>query len=234
MPSGNELYSGAINKETAEYTSPMRANKSNNYLCPFCAKDVFAKQGTKRRYHFAHAASDNPCRYYKNPGESEIHKEAKLRLKWLLENPTITIKVNRKCCKPYCGKHCKNNDEFVIENMDTNSEVAGKVLIEYRYKNEYTGGYSVADVAIIVNDEPSYIFEICNKHKTDEASRKGVCWCEIDAKTVIDKTNKLDAHSQYIEFDCIRNTSCEECGAMEVMYQDFPDNWWFGSLPEFN
>ena len=234
-------YFGAINQVTKEYVLPSYANKDENYQCPHCSKDVILKKGDIRRHHFAHKISDNPCSYYNSQGESEIHKEAKLRLKMLLETPTITISIKRKCCQPFRGKHCENIDEYVIENINENSEVVyddelciGKVFIEHRYKNEYKDGYSVADVAYIVNDKISYIFEVYNKHKTHEKDRIGKCWFELYAIDLINKTNNLDSCTQTIEFDCIRNTSCEECGSYEVMYQDFPDDWDYYDLPEFN
>ena len=76
---------GAINKTTNQYEYPKKATKTNTYACPDCKKDVILRKGEIRVPHFAHYKSDNPCTYYERPGESQIHKDAKLALKTILE-----------------------------------------------------------------------------------------------------------------------------------------------------
>ena len=86
---------GAINKTTNNYEYPKIANKSNKYKCPFCERDVIFKNGKIKQPHFAHYKSGNPCSYYEKPNETQIHKDAKLLMKTLLdiENVIIVIKV---------------------------------------------------------------------------------------------------------------------------------------------
>ena len=96
---------GAINKITGEYVYPRIANKNDTYGCPYCDKDVFPRQGKRNRWHFAHKNSDNPCNYYNHPGESQIHKDAKMLMKMLLENK-IPVSFIRACI---C---CKEHEEF--------------------------------------------------------------------------------------------------------------------------
>ena len=77
---------GAINKLNGEYVYPKTANKTDEYICPECNKDLLLCQGEIRVHHFRHKVdSINPCHHYSNPTESQIHKEAKILLKNILE-----------------------------------------------------------------------------------------------------------------------------------------------------
>lgn len=72
---------GAINKITKQYCCPILANKNDEYICPECNKSLILKQGKLRIHHFSHYKDDNPCNYYNNPSETQIHKDAKLAIK---------------------------------------------------------------------------------------------------------------------------------------------------------
>ena len=85
---------GAINKITKEYIYPKIANKNDKYICPECNKDLILKQGSIRIHHFAHAKDNQKCNYYDKPSESQIHKDAKMLLKKILEHHTTKIKNN--------------------------------------------------------------------------------------------------------------------------------------------
>ena len=77
---------GAINKLTGEYVYPKIANKKEEYICPECNKDLILCQGEIRVHHYRHKVDNvNPCHHYSNPTEAQIHKDAKLLLKDLLE-----------------------------------------------------------------------------------------------------------------------------------------------------
>ena len=83
----NILSLGAMNKITGDYVSPNLANKKDEYLCPDCNKDLILCQGNIRIHHFRHKFdSVNPCNHYSHPSESQIHKDAKLLMKTLLDN----------------------------------------------------------------------------------------------------------------------------------------------------
>ena len=86
---------GAINKNTNNYEYPKIANKLNKYKCPCCEKDVIFRNGKIKKPHFSHKKSDNPCNYYEKPNETQIHKDAKLLMKCLLDNKT-NIKTNKE------------------------------------------------------------------------------------------------------------------------------------------
>ena len=82
---------GAINRITERYESIYIACKNNSYKCPDCNKDVILRQGLINRHHFAHKKDSN-CSYYEHPNESQIHKDAKMNMKRLIENKKIIIK----------------------------------------------------------------------------------------------------------------------------------------------
>ncbi len=186
---------GAFNKNTGEYVYPKIANKKEEYMCPECNKDLILCQGTKRVHHFRHKVDAiNPCHYYNSPTETQIHKDAKMLLKSLL-NGKIPISLIRTCCV------CKKNEEFEIpETSDTSN-----IQIEYRFE---FNGQKIADVAYIDDNQIICIFEICNTHKTFSENRPEP-WFEIDAKTLIHIANNKNAPS--IQIPCIRCEKCDDC-----------------------
>jgi uncharacterized protein YcfL len=114
---------GAINKLTGEYVYPKIANKKDLYICPECNKDLILCQGEIKVYHFRHKIDRiNPCNHYNNPTESQIHKDAKLLMKTLLEKK-IKISFIRNCCS------CHKNEEYEIMKMTETS----KIELEYRF-----------------------------------------------------------------------------------------------------
>jgi len=169
---------GAINKKTGEYVYPKIANKNDEYYCPDCNKDLIICKGNIRVHHFRHKVdSINPCNHYSNPTESQIHKDAKLLLKSILEK-NLNVSFIRKCC------HCKNNEEYEIPQLTYTSSIR----LEYRF--EYNGS-KIADVAYIDNGEIISIFEICHTHKTKSENRPEP-WFEIDALSLIENVNDIN------------------------------------------
>jgi len=193
------LHLGAINKKTRKYVYPTIANKKDEYVCPDCDKCVFPRQGKVLRHHFAHKRSNNPCNYYNNPGESQIHKDGKMLIKTLLENKT-PITFIRKCC------NCPHEDEFDIPEVDENS------IIQMEHRFEYNDVTRIADVAYIDDNALLCIFEICNTHKTSSENRPtNIEWFEIDAKSIINMVNKNEIAS-LIKIPCIRDdVKCDKC-----------------------
>lgn len=191
---------GAINKTTGEYVYPKIANKKDNYICPDCNKDLILCQGEIRIPYFRHKVDTiNPCNHYNNPSESQIHKDAKLLLKYLLEKKT-TLTFERKCVE------CKHNEEFEIPEITDTSTIQ----LEHRF--EY-GGLKIADVAYLDDNEIFCIFEICNTHKTCSENRPEP-WFEINAEELIRMANNDDFTS--LKIPCIRCEKCEECVKLEI------------------
>lgn len=208
---------GAINKTTNNYEYPKIANKVNKYKCPFCDKDIIFRNGKIKQPHFAHYKSENPCSYYEKPNETQIHKDAKLLMKTLLDNKR-PINIYRRCY--YCyGEKCDSDDSFInyfddeIEyflNLKTDNYNDNKSYIEYKFN--YNNSQKSADVALVENKKLSYIFEICYKHKTKEENRPEP-WFEIKAETLINETNlskNINEEGEF-EIECIRDYKCESC-----------------------
>ena len=186
---------GAINKLTGEYVYPKIANKKDEYICPECNKDLILCQGEIRVHHFRHKVdSINPCHHYSNPTETQIHKDAKILLKNLLERK-VPISFLRNCC---C---CKKNEEFEIPEITETS------VIQLEYRFEYNG-VKIADVAYIDNNEILCIFEICNTHKTCSENRPEP-WFEMNAETLIKIANDNTLSS--LQIPCVRCEKCDEC-----------------------
>jgi hypothetical protein len=199
---------GAINKFTNDYEYPKIATKGKNkYKCPSCDKDVIFKKGLIKKPHFAHYKSDNPCFYYDKPSESQIHKDAKLLMKSLLDNKK-EICITREC--NYCEQrnHCYNEGVHydIYDEYNENT----KAFIEYKFI--HNNSKKSADVALVENDIIKYIFEICYKNKTNEENRPEP-WVEINAEDLINKINSGEIIDEdgNISIKCIRNYKCRFC-----------------------
>jgi len=196
---------GAINKITKEYIYPKIANKDDQYICPECNKDVILKQGSIRIHHFAHSKDNQKCNYYDKPSESQIHKDAKMLLKKILENEH-NIKFIRKCNNNCCIK------KYKIPQFSDTSEI----LLEYKFN--FNNSNKFADVAYIDNNEIVCLFEIYHTNKTKENDRPEP-WFEINATELINQINNIDNNK--IKISCIRkNINCENNKILEENYID--------------
>lgn len=185
----------AVNKKTREYVYPKHANKKDEYCCPECNKDLIFHQGNIRIHHFVHKfTKSDPCNYYNHPTESQIHKNAKILLKILLDKKE-KISFIRKCC---C---CKKDEEFEIPEISETSNIQ----LEYRFEYD---GLKIADVAYIDNNEIICIFEICYTHKT-QSEKRPEPWFEIDALSFIHNANNLNNSS--LQINCLRHEKCDDC-----------------------
>ena len=196
----NHLFMGAINKASNERENPKFADKKNHYMCPSCEKDVIFKKGQIKIPHFAHKASEIKCTFYDKPSETEIHKEAKILMKSLLNNKIIMM-FHRNCSS------CEHF-EIIIINYNEND----KAVIEYKFN--YNNSNRSADVALVNDNNIKFIFEICHKNKTKECNRPEP-WVEIDATNFI---NKINENSDY-NFQCIREHKCNKCIEEEIKYK---------------
>jgi ssDNA-binding Zn-finger/Zn-ribbon topoisomerase 1 len=126
---------GAINKLTGEYVYPKIANKKDEYICPECNKDLILVQGEIRVHHFRHKVdSINPCHHYSKPTESQIHKDAKMLMKTILENKTH-IQFVRECVS------CKISSEITLP------EITEGLIITLEHRFNYEDELRIADVA---------------------------------------------------------------------------------------
>lgn len=187
---------GAKNKNTNEYIHPRIANKIDKYICIECDKDLILCKGKIRNPYFRHKnESINPCNYYSSPTETQIHKEAKMLLKYLLDNK-ISLSFIRNC------ECCKKEEIIKI------AEITHKSSIKIEHRFEYNG-LKIADVVYIDDENIKYIFEICNTNKTKNENRPEP-WFEIDAMTLINIVNNSENLSSIV-IPCIRIKRCENC-----------------------
>ena len=194
---------GAINKNTNKYEYPAIALKSNTYSCPKCERDVILKKGEIKAHHFAHYCSDNPCGYYNHPGESDIHKDAKLLLKVLLEN-RANICINKKCV---CCQHTLLINQKYTENAT--------IIDEHKF--QYNNSTKKADVACLDSSTIQCIYEIYYTHKTKDEHRPEP-WYEIDAQKLLCNSDIMNNH-KIINLYCIRKYKCNNCIERELREQ---------------
>jgi hypothetical protein len=186
---------GAINKLTRKYVSAKNANKKDKHECPDCGDDLILCQGKIKSPYYRHEADRiNPCYYYSKPSESQIHKDAKMLLKTLLENKT-NIQFIRQCVS------CKITDEINLP------EITECSIITLEHRFNYKDQLRIADVAHTFNGEIKGIYEICNKHKTCSEDRPEP-WVEIDANSLLTLAN---TNNEPLIINCIRCEKCEKC-----------------------
>jgi hypothetical protein len=206
----SHFYYGALNKLTKSYEHPSVATKKNNYICPSCNNDVIFKNGKINKPHFSHYASINPCTYYTHNGESQIHIDAKFLLKSLLDSQKYMTIYNICCCCKKRNNDTKNNAKHFMCIINDYFTDTSCVVVEYKFK--FNDTCKIADVALIDNNNITYIFEICNTHKTKDDDRPEP-WIEIDAKNLVEKFNlgTLIDKNGIIHIDNIRNFTCDKC-----------------------
>ncbi len=195
----NETFLGALIKDTKRYVYPAIAQKKVEYICPDCNKDLILCKGLKVPPYFRHNV-DSQCTYYSKPTESQIHKDAKMLLKKLLDDKVpIRIKRHLSCCD-------ENNGEFDIPEL----KPGYSIVLEHRF--DYNG-LKIADVAYI-NDKTKKIiciFEIFNTSRTRETSRSGL-WFELDARNLIEKVKNSSNIKSLVELECARLECIKCCG----------------------
>jgi hypothetical protein len=194
---------GAINKTTNGYEYPKIASKKNSYECPTCKTDVIFRKGQIKQPHFAHKKTGNSCCHYTGPSESQIHKDAKMLFKSLLENSN-KILLNRKCMK---RNICKNYEIIKINEIFDFKKHS--VVLEHQFL--HYGEKRVADIALIKDGAIEAIFEICYRNKTEEGARPEP-WFEIDAEKIINVANAESNKCEILTIDCMRSLyECADC-----------------------
>ena len=210
---------GAKDEHTGKYVHPEFANKKGKYSCLDCEKELVPVKGNVRIHHFRHKVDDNPCHYYSNPTESQIHKSAQMFMKTLLENSSIQINRSCICCKKnivlklpeipddssivleYRFEH--KFDQRLIRVNAIYDEVGSMIKFEKQVK--YTVESKIADVAMVHNETPICIFEILHTHKTRSEDRPEP-WFELDAPSLL-----MIKNTEAVILNCIREEPCSVC-----------------------
>lgn len=155
---------------------------------------MFFCKGEKISPYFRHK-NITKCKYYTNPGESQIHKDAKMMMKYILEKNNITM-------FRYCDCGCIDDHNISAQDCE---------ILEYRF--EYNGP-KVADVACIRDNKIVYIFEVYHTNKTKENARPEP-WFELNSESI------YRAAKNNFRFQCDRNVFnnkackckiCKRCG----------------------
>jgi hypothetical protein len=211
----DNLRFGAINKRTDKWEDPTQASKKNKYKCPDCEDDVVFCKGEIVRPYFRHHG-DNNCSYYGGPSESQMHKEGKEFIKFLLDKK-IPIVIVQKCkCITYNksmwgDEHYHNSkcNELLITNITEEDYINSVSKIEYSFI--YNNSKKSADVALL-NEDGSFImiFEIYNTSRTKEINRPEP-WCEINVRSMLENRDDIIEKNQY-DIRCQRNgCKCSDC-----------------------
>jgi hypothetical protein len=130
------------------------------------------------------------------------------------------ITIIRKC-PGTCGNE---PEEYEIpEISDTSS-----IIVEHRFNYN---GLKIADVAYIDNKDLVCIFEIYNKHATEEINRPE-SWFEIDAYELI---NTVNSDSDKISINCIRRSACKDCELVSCLRcNEYKPRWLLNLNPVDN
>ena len=192
---------GALTSE-GEYISPETASKHISYKCPECERDVVFKKGKINRPHFAHKKSSDPCTYYTSrPSETQKHKEAKFRLKFLIDKG-INISINKIICSS-----CKKSKII-------NLEYHGGSFCQIEHRFEINGQKKIADLAYIDSSKNiSFILEVLHTHKTIESARPEP-WFELGADDILQRLEIYGDDCELCTFKCLREcnyTPCNDC-----------------------
>lgn len=191
---------GAINQGTQRYEYPGMASKGNCYACPGCGKRAVFRQGKIKRPHFAHVASScHRCSYFTSTSPTQVHNDAKLLVKMLLESKR-TIHI-RRACTCYLAP-------MVVLSLTPDMYVGNiEIRLEYCYHHP-DGSRRFADVAWLQDGVLRYVFEIHYSNKTQEYSREGTDWYEFDADALL---RVADTSTDELTFTCTRVLPCIHC-----------------------
>ncbi|RKU31513.1 hypothetical protein C6497_01575 [Candidatus Poribacteria bacterium] len=190
--------------------APKTAEKGKHYFCPGCQDTVILKKGEVKAAHFAHKASKT-CNQ-----ETIVHKTAKNLIVKMISDwkagKTESPKLRRKCGFKfdfglYGEKTC---EETCDQPMPDKVEQA---VTEYRMSNGF-----IADVALMVENEPALAIEIRVTHAVDEnkAHSLSVPFIELDGHTVLEKPNHFDP----IRDNKLNPFTCNTCKHAEPKFED--------------
>ena len=200
---------GAINKDTLNYELPCKAIKTHKYKCVDCDKDLILCKGNIKKAYFRHLPDKNlPCTYYTKPTESQIHKDAKFRLKDIIERKK-NIKLNRYC------NNCNKINQYNIPDLCNQS----KILIEYKFTHNESN--KSADLVYLKENKIINKNEIFHTNKTKDENRPEP-WFEFNAQDIIDIYNKDEDN---VELTCIRDKKCNNCYNMDELKEKNLEKW---------
>jgi Competence protein CoiA-like family len=187
---------GALDEETNKYVTPLTAEKGRSYKCIDCQQKVIFRKGTVNKAHFAHYSPTNTCTYYEHPNESQLHKDAKLKMaEYLKSKEKIEFSWSCRQCSSWPG----GEEDISYQDGD-------EVVIEYR---DPLGKY-IADIALINHGKVRYIFEVKHTHTTTTTVRPEP-WFEFTTEDILSPESYFN---NQLSLTCIRQTKnryCDNC-----------------------
>jgi hypothetical protein len=146
------------------------------YRCPECQQPVHARRGSIRRHSFAHHPGAAACPL-QGGGESALHTNAKLYLRWVLQDAPH-IRYVARCSGVRAGRPCAEASEREFASG------WNEVAVE-RDVGELRG-----DVVLLQGGHVAGVLEVFVSHavgarKAEEFSRLQVPWVEVDARWLL-------------------------------------------------
>ncbi|MFZ1083230.1 MAG: competence protein CoiA family protein [Candidatus Kryptoniota bacterium] len=149
--------------------SPEFAERGRRYFCPACNDEVILKKGDVKVAHFAHKVSDTCSQ------ETIIHKTAKH-----LVHKAVSDWKSGKASSPLIRRQCKICSTSIDQSLPDRVTSA---QVECRLPDQF-----VADVALMVDEQPAAAIEIRVFHAVDEvkAATMSIPFIELDGNEVLE------------------------------------------------
>lgn len=188
----------------------IKEKDKDRYKCLSCKSSLILKAGTVKMWHFSHKANEKCVNRKdqmilgtfdkdgflissKGGGESDDHITAKYKLyQWLHERRLITV-LGPKCV------NCSN----CLPKVDIEYQDGDEIKPEYSTKSNNSN--IRVDVAIVNNNEPRFIFEICH---TNKSTNRPSPWFEIHASEINNKNLIVD---EVVILQDIKYYYCNNC-----------------------
>tara|TARA_B100001093_G_C26768631_1_gene989046 strand:- start:66 stop:1310 length:1245 start_codon:yes stop_codon:yes gene_type:complete len=169
--------------------------KGNDYICPECNDVAIFCKGKIVKPYYRHR-SDSNCTFFERCGESEDHLECKLSFSNLI-NKGGKIEIFQKC--QLCN---------LDENIQINIKDQCVAVCEEKISNKIHPDITVRNIK---NNKIAVLIEIKHTHATNEYSREGFKWTELDARSTLDILDKKNCNGIIFKFYSIRKFKCNSC-----------------------
>lgn len=154
-------YSYSMDKDL-HLVNVIDAIKGNDYYCPCCGKTMIPRQGSKRRWHFAHKGSLVDCSY-----ETYLHKVAKKRICECFNKSqrfTVSFQPKSTCAIVECplgaSQPCSWNSTKVFDLKKYYDHCEEEVAID-----KFRADLMISNQS---NNTPPVLIEIYVTHKSTE------------------------------------------------------------------
>lgn len=176
------------------------ADKTMILSCVECERRVCFKNGRIRKPHFAHHrqhAEDRQCTYLSKYNETQLHRDAKLCIKRLLQTSGFQLIFVHKC--------------FTCGNFFDGLNVVGdqKSKVECEIHSRKLGRKAENWIADVVRFDPFLIVEVRVSHST--RTPRPDPWFEIQANDLVCQIPLINQSKTIRLTDVSRAKLCEKC-----------------------